>query len=346
MNHEPDTTPINGRRVPYRDDVIDIDQLQFWDANPRVYAAVRVVPEWNEADSIRRQQIIAECMEKEESTRSVLEGLRLHQGQQEHLIVDLRGNIVIEGNSRLAALRILAREDPAHWGAAFCRCYNDLTEEERCALLSEMHVIGKTEWNPYVKAATYWRQRHDLKWELQKIADVNRTSVAKVKTELATVELMANANELNERKYSWYNVLTSTRDIKRVFENNVEFRSRVLAIVRDASPEATDPVERASNAFRDGLKALVKKERPLRKFCSGRKTLQEAVEAAQISTLSAKLRKARSVLGEINSTDFEGLSRPELNEAARTFKRLGRNIDAIGQCFDEAQKMLDIPVSD
>ena len=155
MNPEPDTTPINGRRVPYRDDVIDIDQLQFWEANPRVYAAVRGVPGWNEADSMRRQQVIAECMENEESTRSVLEGLRLHQGQQEPLIVDLRGNIVIEGNSRLAALRVLAGEDPAQWGAAICRCYNDLTEEERCALLSEMHVIGKTEWNPYVKAATY-----------------------------------------------------------------------------------------------------------------------------------------------------------------------------------------------
>ena len=338
MNQEPNTTPINGRRVPYRDDVIDIDQLQFWDANPRVYASVRGVPGWHEADPMRRQQIIAERMEKEESTRSVLEGLRLHQGQQEPLIVDLRGNIVIEGNSRLAALRVLAREDPADWGAAICRCYNDLTEEERCALLSEMHVIGKTEWNPYVKAATYWRQHHELKWELPKIAQMNRTNVAKVRTELATVELMAKENELNERKYSWYNVLTSTRDIKQEFENNAEFQSRVLTIVRNASPEAPDPVERASNAFRDGLKALVKKKRPLRKFCSGSKTLQEAVEAAQMSTLSAKLRKARSVLGEINSTDFVGLSRPELNEAVRTFKRLRKNIDNIAKCFDKIPK--------
>lgn len=338
MNPETDTTPINGRRVPYRDDVIDIDQLQFWEANPRVYAAVRGVPGWNDADSLRRQQIIAECMENQESTRIVLEGLRLHQGQQEPLIVDLRGNIVIEGNSRLAALRILARENPAYWDAAICRCYNDLTEEERCALLSEMHVIGKTEWNPYVKAATYWRQHRELEWDLPKIARVNRTNVAKVKTELATVELMANENELNERKYSWYNVLTSTRAIKRVFEDNTEFRDRVLAVVRDASPEATDPVERASTSFRDGLNALVKKDRPLRRFCSGRRSLQEAVDEAQMSTLSAKLRKARSVLGDIDATDFEGLSRPELNEATRTFKRLRKDIETISQFFDKNAK--------
>lgn len=337
MNPESDTTPINGRLVPYRDDVIDIEQLQFWEANPRVYAAVRGVPGWSEADYMRRQEIIAECMESQESTRIVLEGLRLHRGQQEPLIVDLRGNVVIEGNSRLAALGILAREDPAHWGAAICRCYNDLTEEERCALLSEMHVIGKTEWNPYVKAATYWRQHHELEWDLPKIARVNRTNVSKVKTELATVELMANETEMNERKYSWYNVLTSTRAINRVFENNAQFRERVLAVVRDASPEATDPVERSSLSFRDGLKDLVQKDRPLRKFSSGRRSLQEAVDEAQMSTLSAKLRKARSVLSDVDSTDFEGLSRSDLNEAERTFKRLRRDFDTIAQFFDQSQ---------
>ena len=334
MNPEPETTPINGRRVRYWDDVIDIDQLQFWEGNPRVYAAVRGVQGWDEADPVRRQQIIAECMEKEESTRIVLEGLRLHQGQQEPLIVDLRGNNVIEGNSRLAALNILARDDRAHWGAAICRCYNDLTDEDRWALLSEMHVIGKTEWTPYAKAATYWRQHHELKWSLRKIADVNRTSVPKVKTELETINLMAEANELNEHKYSWYNVLTSSRAVNPVFTRNTEFRERVLTVVKKASPSADDPVERSSTSFRNGLSNLVKKDRPLSRFCSGTRTLQEAVDEAQLSTLSAKLRKARSVLDDIDSTDFAGLTRPELSDAARTFKRLRKDIDRITRFFD------------
>ena len=338
MNPEPNTTPICGRAVPYSDDVIDIDELRFWDANPRVYAAVRGLPEWPQADSVRQQQLIAECMETQESTRNVLEGLKLHEGQQEPLIVDRRGIVVIEGNSRLAALRILARDDPAHWGAAICRCYNDLTDEERFALLSEMHVIGKTEWSPYAKAATYWRQHHELKWDLPRIARVNRTNVAKVKTELATVDLMANENELNERKYSWYNVLTSTRAINREFEDNREFRSRVLSVVRDASPEASDPVARASNTFRDALTTLVKKERPLRQFCSGRKTLQDASDDARMSSLSAKLRKVRDVLRSIDPTDFAGLSRAELNDASNTFKRLRTDVETISQFFAETTK--------
>ena len=338
MNPEPNTTPICGRLVPYKDDVINIDELRFWEANPRVYAAVRGLPEWPQADSVRRQQLIADCMETQESTRNVLEGLKLHEGQQEPLIVDLRGNIVIEGNSRLAALRILARDDPAHWGAAICRCYNDLTDEERFALLSEMHVIGKTEWSPYAKAATYWRQHQELKWDLVMIARVNRTNVAKVKTELATVDLMANENELNERKYSWYNVLTVNRSINRFFEDNREFRSRVLSVVRGASPEASDQVARASNTFRDALTTLVKKERPLRQFCSGRKTLQEASDEARMSSLSAKLRKVRDVLRSIDPTDFAGLSGAELNDASTTFKRVRTDVDTISKFFAETSK--------
>lgn len=338
MNPEPNTTPICGRPVPYRDDVINIDELQFWEANPRVYAAVRGVPEWAQADPVRRQQLIAECMEAQESTRSVLEGLKLHEGQQEPLIVDLRGNVVIEGNSRLAALRILARDDSAHWGAAICRCYNDLTDEERFALLSEMHVIGKTEWTPYAKAATYWRQHHELEWDLPRIARVNRTNVTYVKSQLATVDLMSRENELNERKYSWYNVLTSNRAINQVFEDNPKFRSRVLSVVLDASPEASDPVARASNTFRDALTTLIKKERPLRKFCSGRITLQEASDEARMSSLSAKLRKVRDLLRNIDSTDFADLSRADLNDATTTFKRLRTDVDTIAQFFAENSK--------
>ena len=335
MSHEYTTTPISGRRVPFWEDVIDINELNFWEANPRVYAAVRSIPEWEDADSVQRQHLIGKCMERQESTRNLIEGLKLHDGQQEPLIVDMRGNIVIEGNSRLAALMILSREDPGKWGAAICRCYNDLTEEERFSLLSEMHVIGKTEWSAYAKAATYWRQHYELKWDLPTIARVNRTSVAKVKTELATVNLMENENELNERKYSWYNVLTSTRAVNRVFENNHDFRTHVLNVVRDASAEAEDPVARVSTTFREGLKTLVKKERPLKKFCSGRRTLQQAVDEAQMSSLSAKLRRVRELLSNIDQSDFDGLLQAELNDARTTFKRLRSDVDKIARLFSK-----------
>lgn len=198
-----------------------------------------------------------------------------------------------------------------------------------------MHVIGKTEWSPYAKAATYWRQHHELEWELSTIARVNRTNVAKVKTELATVDLMAKENELNERKYSWYNVLTSTRTISQVFEKNPQFRTRVLDVVRGASAEATDPVARASNTFREGLKILVKRSRPLRKFCSGTRTLQEAVDEAHLSSLSEKLRKVRDLLKNIDEVDFVGLSPAQLNDAGRTFKRLRTDVDRIAGLFSK-----------
>ena len=338
MTPEADTTPICGRQVPYSDMIIDIEDLCFWEANPRVYAAVRGLPGWQEADALQRQRLILGCMKKQESTRAALEGLKRHDGQQEPLMVDLRGHVVIEGNSRLAALHILAEDNPGHWGAAICRCYNDLTEEERFALVAEMHVVGKTEWTPYAKAATYWRQHHELEWDIGRIARVNRTTPAKVKTELATVGLMTQESVLNEHKYSWYNVLTSTRAVKQIFDENEEFRERVLGVVRDASGESSERVGRASSAFRDALTVLVRKKRPLQQFCSGKKTLQEAAEQARLSGLSAKLRKMRDLLRDIDQSDFRGLSRPELNDASSVFKRLRTDVEKVGELFERAAR--------
>ena len=112
----------------------------------------------------------------------------------------------------------------------------------------------------------------------------------------------------------------------------------MLAVVREASPEATDPVARASNTFRDALSTLVKKDRPLRKFCSGQMTLQEASDEARMSSLSAKLRKVRDLLRNIDQTDFAGLSRPELNDAGNTFKNLRKDVDIIAKFFAEDSK--------
>ena len=105
--------------------------------------------------------------------------------------------------------------------------------------------------------------------------------------------------------------------------------------MHDASPEATDPVARASNTFRDALTTLVKKERPLRQFCSGRKTLQEASDEARMSSVSAKLRKVRDLLRSIDGTDFAGLSQSELNDASITFKRVRTDVETISQFFAE-----------
>ena len=337
MSIEPNTTPIAGRAVPYADDVIDLEYLHFWEDNPRVSAAVQGLREWRGANPIHRQVLMEQCMKQHESTQSVLNGLRFHNGQQEPLIVDSRENVVIDGNSRLAAMRILAEENPGHWGAAICRCYNDLSEEERFALIAELHVVGKTEWSPYAKAITYRRQRDDLEWELAKIARVNRTNVAKVKAELATVDLMARENELDERKYSWYSVVTSVRAVRTVFERSADFRARILEVIRETGEDGSDPVARASNTFRDAVTSLVKKERPLRQFCTGRRTLQEASDEARLTSLTVKLRKGRDVLGSIDQTDFGGLASTELGDAKSTFRRLRKDVDRIGKWFEEAK---------
>ena len=57
-----------------------------------------------------------------------------------------------------------------------------------------------------------------------------------------------------------------------------------------------------------------------------------------MSTLSAKLRKVRDLLGSIDQTDFKDLSQPDLNDASNTFRRLRTDIETIGRFFAESKK--------
>ena len=216
------TTAINGRNVPYTVDILYTAELQFWEDNPRVYAVVQGNPEFATATRERRQRIIYQQMLKEDSTARAKEGMERHGGLQEPLIVDLRGNIVIEGNSRLAAALKLAEKDETHWGALECKCYNDITEEEKIALLNQMHIQGKVQWTPYSKAATYFRQwtkrNADQQWTQTYIAKVNGVSQRHVSQQIKIIETMIGEGDNDPRKYSWYKVVFENKKLMREFD--------------------------------------------------------------------------------------------------------------------------------
>ena len=67
--------------------------------------------------------------------------------------------VVLEGNSRLAAYRELAKNDAIKWGKAKVRLLpDDISEELVFALLGEYHIIGRKDWAPYEQAGYLYRR--------------------------------------------------------------------------------------------------------------------------------------------------------------------------------------------
>ena len=338
MHIEP-TTPINNRLVPYSVEILNTADLKFWEENPRVYAAIQGHPEFAGASPERRQEIIFGQMKKEESTARAREGLKRHGGLQEPLVVDYREMVVIEGNSRLAAARQLAEGDEAHWGALECRCYNDITEEEKIALLNQMHIQGKVQWTPYAKAATYhrqWEKRwEDEKWTKKYIAEVNGVHPSTVSREITIIEKMIAQDDNDQRKYSWYKVVFENKKLMKEFDRVPNLRQKIMETVKKArTSERDEKNSQAAHKFRDHLRAIVAKPKAMSDYAKGKLTLENAAEMARVSTAAQKLRKARELVQAIEKADISGMNEGERNDATLTLKRLGQDIECVRKWID------------
>ena len=329
------TTPINGRDVPYIVDILDTDDLRFWEDNPRVYAVVQGNPEFATATRERRQKIIFQQMLKEDSTARAKEGMERHGGLQEPLIVDLRGNIVIEGNSRLAAALKLAEKDESHWGALECKCYNDITEDEKIALLNQMHIQGKVQWTPYAKAATYyrqWKKRHeDQRWTQKHIAKINGVSPSRVSQQIKIIETMVAKGDNDPRKYSWYKVVLENKKLVTEFTRLPDLEERIMGTVKKARTVGKEEMNvRAAYKFRDALNAITAKPRILADYAKGKLNLEQAADRARTPSAVHKLRKAREYLQAIENEDMDVMTQTECNDAGLALKRIRQELDRIG----------------
>ena len=328
------TTPINGRNVPYTFEILDTAELRFWEENPRVYAAVQGNPEFANASPERRQKIIYQQMLKEESTARAKEGLERHGGLQEPLTIDFRGNIVIEGNSRLAAALKLAEKDESHWGALECKCYNDITEEEKIALLNQMHIQGKVQWTPYAKAATYyrqWKKRHeDERWTQRHIAKINGVSPSQVSQQIRIIERMVAECDNDPRKYSWYKVVLENKRLMTEFKRLPNLEERIMGTVKKArTVDKEETNVRAASKFRDALNAITAKPKILADYAKEKLDLEQAADRARTTSAVQKLRKAREYLQAIENEDMEVMTQSERNDAVLGLKRIRRELDRV-----------------
>jgi len=334
-----EATPINGRNVPYTIKIINTSELMFWDENPRVYAAVQGHPDFANASPQGKQKIIYEQMLKEESTARAKEGMERHGGLQEPLIVDLRGNIVIEGNSRLAAARELAEKDESHWGALECKCYNNINEEEKIAFLNQMHIQGKVQWTPHAKAATYhrqWEKRHDdPRWTQAHIAKINGVSPSHVSQQIRIIEMMVAEGDNDPRKYSWYKVVLENKKLVTEFERLPGLEERIMGTVKRArTADKEESNARAATKFRDELRAITAKPKVLADYAKGKLNLEKAAERARMSSAAQKLRKAREHLQAIETEDVEGMSEQERNDARSILRRVRQELDRVADSIN------------
>jgi hypothetical protein len=267
-NSKPSTMLIRGIDIPVVTMNIEQAKLRFFAENPRVYAAL------HEDGKVPDQEEIQVRLLELEHVRELIADIRRNGGLLEPLIVKNGTFEVLEGNSRLAAYRFLAKSEPVKWGLVKCTILpGDIDESLVFALLGQLHIKGKKDWVPYEQAGFLYRRFKQHHADLKVLAQEIGMSKQRVKHLVDVYEFMIEKDENDVSRWSYYDEYLRSSKVRRVREAHPEFDDMIVGKIQAGE------IERAVD-LRDQLPIICSTPRVLHKFLSESYDFEEAYESA------------------------------------------------------------------
>ena len=291
-----DTLTLCDTEVPVRVGVFKQADLLFYPDNPRVYSIVRA----DENEPSQRQ--IETRLGAMDHVKQLVQSIRANGGLTDPLIVRDRDFVVLEGNSRLAAYRILARNDPIRWGQVKVKLLpGDIGEDMVFALLGEYHIIGKKDWAPYEQAGYLYRRHVKHGTLASKMASEMGLSTQKINHLIRVYEFMIKHGDNNVSRWSFYDEYLRHTPVKKARLVNPGLDEVVVKKIKSGEiPRAVD--------VREGLTKVVKAGgRVLDQFMSGEadfeRSYQRAVNRGVNNTWYNRFHKFRSQVADSETRD-------------------------------------------
>lgn len=192
-------------------------ELLFYEDNPRVYSILRA------NGDTPTQKEIEEKMTSMDHVKQLRLSIEQNGGLIDPLIVVKRDStlVVLEGNSRLAAYRLLAEKDPYKWQKVRVQILpEEITDNEIFTLLGQYHLVGRKDWSVFEQAAYLYRQKKASNFENDILAKNVGLTKATVSTYLRVYEFMLAHNDLRPDRWSYYDEYLKSRGIKKYRETS------------------------------------------------------------------------------------------------------------------------------
>ncbi len=204
-------------------------ELLFYEENPRVYSALR-------ADgSPPTQEAIEEKMTSMDHVKQLRLSIEQNGGLIDPLMVVKRNEeyIVLEGNSRLAAYRLLAAKDPVKWQKVrACILPEVITDGDIFTLLGQYHLIGRKDWSVFEQAAYLYRQRESTGIATDILAKNVGLTEGKVSAYLKVYSFMLEHDDLRPDRWSYYEEYLKNRGINKYRETYPQMDTTFVAQVK------------------------------------------------------------------------------------------------------------------
>ena len=240
---------IGGKNFDVKEQLMDQQELMFYVDNPRVYSALRE----NGSENPTQQEIEAK-MRSMEHVKNLRDQIEQNGGLIEALIVVKRNDdyVVLAGNSRLAAFRILADKDPIKWRQIRCKVLPEtITEADIFTLLGILHLVKKKDWTKYEQAAYVYRQKKTSGLPDSTLAKSVGLSTATVKKYIEVYEFMLASKDNIQPHWNFYEQYVTNSGIKKYRETYPEMDKKIVAQIK------TGKITRAED-IRDKLGKIAK----------------------------------------------------------------------------------------
>jgi hypothetical protein len=265
-----DTLILRNQEIPVKVGHLSQADLRFYPENPRVYSIVCT----NGQDPT--QEEIEKTLTDMEHVRQLRNSIMMNGGLTDPVFVRDKTFVVLEGNSRLAAYRLLAQKDPIRWDKIKCKILPEtIGDDQVFALLGEYHIIGRKDWVPYEQAGYLYRRHTRAGISVKQMAEEVGLTAAKVQQLVKVYTFMVEHNDNRPDRWSYYEEYLKSAAVKRLSsEQRKELDKTLVSKVKSGEINLAVDV-------RDKLPKIVTAgSKTLGRFLTGKKDFEQSYQSA------------------------------------------------------------------
>ena len=246
---------LNKQTITTEHDMLAVNELKFFYQNPRVYSVLRPI------DGIEpTQEEIFEVMSHQEHVKDLKKDIKSTGGLTEAVIVKKNTMEVVEGNSRLAAYRLLYDESPMDWTEISCEILpEEITENQIHELIGKVHMSGKKKWDPFEEAGWLWRLSNEENKTMPELKQLFGWSSDKIKNYIKTYQFMLDKNLTEKSEFSHYLVLNTNPHIKKLKKVAPDIDDLIVEKVQTGEIKRADMIRDDLPVIANAPPKLVKK---------------------------------------------------------------------------------------
>lgn len=315
MDKDVEFFTIRGKKIKAITEQINQADLLFYSENPRVYSILNKMGEEPTQEKIYKQ------MCEMDHVKTLKSSILSNGGILDPLLVKDNGDdtfTVLEGNSRLAAIRMICAmgNNIAKWAMVKCKVFpQTITEDEIYALLGQYHIIGRKDWDAYEKASYLYRRYIKTKLPVDYMAKELGITTSQADKMIKTIKFMEEHNDTDTKHYSYYSdVYLSSKSIAKYRDTYPQLDDRVVQMIK--KEEVKDAKDlRKLNEISKGKDKLSK--RTMQDFINNNLTLDRAYDrlknSGKLDKCLARFRRFKDYINDDNVIQ-EIESSPEIQQ--------------------------------